>query len=220
MEHSNFYIYGHFTNNGRIYYIGKGRGKRLFRLKRSNNREHNHQRKHYGCIPLILIENLTEDQAFEVEINLISKLKKQGIVLVNQTNGGEGVSGYKHTDISKQQLSESLKKYYINNKPWNYNKSLSEEHINKLKETHKGVALGETHRINLIKAIKFRYDNDKDLRNSHAISKGTKAFVCDQTQEEFINISEASRILKVSRGTIKNILLGKATRSKLTFRYL
>jgi hypothetical protein len=90
-------------------YIGKGKGRRAY--------EHLHYRNHsnlpiYNKLnkmissnnhPLIIIvkEFLVESDAFEYESFLIQKLgkiKDGSGVLYNLTNGGEGISGYKHTE--------------------------------------------------------------------------------------------------------------------------
>lgn len=74
---------------GTPYYIGKGCGDRLYS-------------KHSFPIPKdksriqILFENLSEDEAFILEMKMISQYGRKDLntgILINRTNGGEGSSG-------------------------------------------------------------------------------------------------------------------------------
>jgi hypothetical protein len=57
----------------------------------------------YGSANIIkgFIECSTENIALELEIGIIKCLKRMGIRLSNMTDGGDGVSGYKHTEQTK-----------------------------------------------------------------------------------------------------------------------
>lgn len=85
-----------------------------------------------------------EKELNEKEIFWISEYKKT-YNLYNMTNGGEGVSGYKHTDESKKKLSEKLKGKPAPNKGLPaYNKGIpmSEEQKKKMSEERKGKPSG------------------------------------------------------------------------------
>lgn len=59
-------------------------------------------------IPIIeLVEEVSEDLKNISEKYWISQLKEWGFNLLNQTDGGEGTSGYKHSKVSKQKMSEN-----------------------------------------------------------------------------------------------------------------
>lgn len=98
-----FYIYKHtFKNN--VIYIGKGNKKRAYSTKR--NDYWNKLYKKYG-MPIIdfLHKELSEDKAFELEIEEIKRHKENGFILCNLTDGGEGSTGYKHTKESLAKMS-------------------------------------------------------------------------------------------------------------------
>ncbi len=96
-----YYVYAHRKEtNGEIFYVGKGSGKRAYKKDRSDwwkNIVNKHGRK-----VEILSDNLTEEDAFELEKFVISEMKGK---LCNMTEGGEGSSGFKHSQESKDKLS-------------------------------------------------------------------------------------------------------------------
>ena len=100
-----YYIYEWIRKDGTPYYIGKGKQKRAFDKNRTfypgNDRVN------------IIKENLTEKQAWALEVELIAKHGRKDLgtgILRNRTNGGEGSSGLKHSDFTKAQISVIMKK--------------------------------------------------------------------------------------------------------------
>ncbi len=87
-----FYVYVHKrATNGKVFYVGKGTGKRCRdRVKRSQHWK-NVAAKHGYTIEIVK-NNLAESEAFDLEIELIAKYKSEG--LCNKTSGGEGPSGF------------------------------------------------------------------------------------------------------------------------------
>jgi len=99
-----FYIYQHRkTDTNEIFYVGKGKGTRLNQTHGRNQYWHRVVAKH-GFIAEKIADNLDEELAFLAETECIDVYRKRGVKLVNYTNGGEGVSGYKHSDKHKANL--------------------------------------------------------------------------------------------------------------------
>lgn len=99
-----FYTYAHYRNDSNvIFYIGKGTGNRAW-SKRARNIHWNNIVNKHGYRVEILAYFETELEAFENEIHLIKCQKELGAVLVNMTEGGEGSSGFKHTEESKNKV--------------------------------------------------------------------------------------------------------------------
>ena len=99
-----FYIYQHRkADTNEIFYVGKGKGTRLNQSKGRNQYWHCVVAKH-GFVAEYIAQNLDEELAFLAEMEAIDVYRRRGIQLVNHTDGGEGVSGYKHTEEHKSKL--------------------------------------------------------------------------------------------------------------------
>ena len=111
--YNDHYVYAYVRKSNNIpYYIGKGRGYRAFV-------------KHIGIsVPkdrskiLFLEKNLTEIGALALERRYIRWYGKKidGGYLLNKTDGGDGVSGFKHSIKTKTKMSESKKGRIPHNK--------------------------------------------------------------------------------------------------------
>ncbi len=110
---NDFYVYAHVRKDGTPFYVGKGRGSRFLSKTRSmawkrvvikeyrETRVPNH---------IMLAENLDEQTAFDLEKFWIALFGRRGIhpggVLVNHTDGGEGLSGMKHRPETKKKIAK------------------------------------------------------------------------------------------------------------------
>lgn len=113
-----------------IFYVGKGKKERARIVKNNKHFQHIYNKvpTHYE----IIYQNLTEEEAFEKEKEIIYNLvyedgysiqaraykgkENKGKHLVNCTFGGEGISGYKHT------LEENQKSARYGEQNGNYGK--------------------------------------------------------------------------------------------------
>jgi hypothetical protein len=91
-----FYVYQYLREDGTPYYVGKGKGNRAW-----NRNKHERIRRPLKDDRIIIVkDNLTEQEAHNLEINLIAKFGRKDIgtgILRNLTNGGEGGSGRKNS---------------------------------------------------------------------------------------------------------------------------
>jgi hypothetical protein len=98
-----YYTYAYLREDKTPYYIGKGQGKRIYSKQKYIKPPKDKSRIIY------LKQNLTETEAFRHEIYMIAVLGRKDLgtgILRNLTDGGEGVSGYRHSDETKMFIKE------------------------------------------------------------------------------------------------------------------
>jgi hypothetical protein len=101
-----YYTYAYLREDGTPYYIGKGKGNRLYK---KGSRVFAPPPKNRI---IFLKENLTEQEAFKHEIYMIAVFGRKDLgtgILHNKTDGGDGVSGAKlpKTEEHKKKISSS-----------------------------------------------------------------------------------------------------------------
>lgn len=103
---NNYYVYEYIRlDNNEVFYVGKGKRNRAYDLNKRNELFKNI----INSIPYkveIILENLLESDAFEAEMSFIAYRKSLGQAYCNLTSGGEGCSGYKHSEETKTKLSK------------------------------------------------------------------------------------------------------------------
>jgi hypothetical protein len=104
-----FYVYEHIRlDTNAVFYVGKGKGRRCFEARRRNQHWKRVVSKAGGFDVRIVVDKIDEELAFLAEQELIAKLKLQGASLTNITDGGEGTSGYRHTDEARIKFSKTM----------------------------------------------------------------------------------------------------------------
>lgn len=119
-----YYIYAYLREDGTPYYIGKGKGNRLYDSSRRIKTPKDLKRVVY------LQQNLTEDEAFKLETEFILRFgrKDKGTgILRNESNGGKE----NHEKIVSQETRDKIRKS-------NTGKKISEETRRKLSMANMG----------------------------------------------------------------------------------
>jgi hypothetical protein len=163
-----FYTYAYLREDRTPYYIGKGKGKRLYYKGKGEVRKPKDKSR-----IIYLKQNLTEEEAFRHEVYMIAVFGRKDLgtgILHNLTNGGDGSSGYIHNEEALKKMSDARK----GKPPHNKGKSLSEETKRKLSESHKGKTLSEEHKRKLSVVGKGRTFSEQHKRKLSEMGKGKK----------------------------------------------
>jgi NUMOD3 motif len=130
-----FYVYEHIRRDtGAVFYVGKGRGGRHCSKRDRNQYWHNVVNKAGGFDSRVVIEDQSEELILLAEIEKINQLRTLGVTLVNLTDGGEGITGLKHSEESKRLMSQKLKGKSHKHKP---------EAIEKIRQANTGVVFSD-----------------------------------------------------------------------------
>ena len=174
-ENREFYVYEHIRlDNMTCFYVGKGKGDRIDVLTR--NKHHDNVSDKYGHVAVIIKDNLTEEEAFELERDIIEyyvftlgygidikgyRNIENNEFLTNMTFGGEGVSGIKRSEEHKKKISEA-----------NRGRKRSEETRKKISEGNKGKKQSEEAKRKISKVNKGRKRSEEAKRKISELIKG------------------------------------------------
>jgi hypothetical protein len=175
-----YYTYAYLRKDGTPYYIGKGKGKRLYQKDKWHNPPKDKSRIIY------LKQNLTEEEAFKHEIYMIVVFGRKDLgtgILHNRTNGGDGPSGKILSEKTKIKISEA-----------NKGKILSEETKRKISETSKNIS-EETRRK---MSVALRGKNLGKIRSNETRKKISdalkKRIITDETRKKEVKILKEKKI--------------------------
>lgn len=131
------------TTAADIFYVGKGSRKRMLDFTSNRNKHYGNIVAKHGLSRICVgfLECSTEQNALNLERGLIKLLRAANVQLVNMTDGGDGVSGWKMPEHQKLKMSRLLKGRVAPNKgkpsPLKGG-TLSDEHKRKLSAAKMG----------------------------------------------------------------------------------
>ncbi len=137
-----FYVYEYFKkDNDEVFYVGKGKGKRMYELHNRNKYFMSVYNK-YDCDVRIVYDNLSNEQACEKEKERIAELRAIKQAYCNFTEGGTGFSTGKLNPIHKRfangEVSLFAKRRFYGEENGFYGKKHSDETKRKISESRKG----------------------------------------------------------------------------------
>ena len=137
----------------RVFYVGCGNEDRPYRFG-NRSKEWNDIHSQYGTEVMIFASDLSQDDAFKLEIELIEHFGRQSIgegFLVNRSTGGQGSKGVKLSEEHKAKLLESLK-----------GKKHSAETKSKMSESQKGKKHSAETKSKISESQKGKYTGEKN----------------------------------------------------------
>jgi group I intron endonuclease len=192
---NDYYTYAYLREDRTPYYIGKGRGRRIYSPNRIINPPADKSRI------IFLKKNLTEAEAFKHEVYMIFVLGRKDLgtgILRNLTNGGEGSSGAIRSEEAKKKLSLA-----------NTGENHPQFGIPRTKETKKKISVansGENHpRFGIPRTEAQKQSASKKL--SGALSPRSRAIIAikpDGTELHFGGVREAARELEINHSNLSN----------------
>ena len=227
-------VYQHRRNDtGEIFYIGIGNEDRAHSKHQRSNWWNSVVNKH-GYSVEILQTNLTWQEACKEEKRLIKLYGRKDLglgTLVNMTDGGDGIKGYKHTE----ETIEYLKNYMTENNPFKGKKHKKEViKIMREKKVKKYIGdgnpfFGKTHTDKSKNKISKRKKNTKMGKENHFYGKKHTNETIEKmsllTKEDVIyirnnfikgvnqhnrgNLLELAEMFGVSRSCIQGIISNK-----------
>jgi len=205
------------------FYIGKGSNDRYKsncgRTDYFKNKINSIKKSGSKPIVIKLYENLNEKESLDKEIELINEIKKiNSKILVNMTDGGEGVSGYKYTEEELKKRRKNFSDIEKEFKKRGYT-LLTEEKDYKTNKTLLNYICPEGHKgyiswsnFKRVSGCPICYQNYKNIGENHPNHKLIEQDVIQiklLLKEGILTQQEIADMFDVSVSTISMINTGK-----------
>lgn len=200
----NIQLYMHVNpDNNQAFYIGIGEAGRAYSTRSRNQHWRNIANKH-GFNVIIIHENLSWQNACELEQELIDYIGRRNIktgILVNLTGGGEGTKGLRWTEESKLNKSKQLKEYFT-------------KHIHH----SKGKPRTEAQKLQHSLKMKGHQAWNKGVPMYEEAKKKISKRLIDRTGNIYGSVKEAAQQYNIKRTTLNAMLSGQ-TPNKTDLKY-
>jgi hypothetical protein len=242
---NNFYVYAHIDDNGKVFYIGKGKGRRAWRYDSRGPYWEKYTKKH-GLTVKILFNGLSEDHAFAVEKQQIAKYGRRDLgrgTLINLTDGGDGASGVtitkKHRDAISRANTGRVKSEETRARISKSNRGHSRNQGRAVSELQRKISrevnLGNKHSLGRIPSD-FNKKRTAETNRGNRYCVGRKQtektkqvllqihqtpVYCIETKKRYISTIDADRSTGINQSSISKVCRGKAkTAGGFTWRFV
>lgn len=211
-----FVVYFHERlDTNAVFYVGKGTHKRVRQKCNRNPHWHNIVSKAGGFNHHLVATGLVEIEALELERLLIAEMRNLGFQICNMTDGGDGVSGFKHSEETKRAMSvkrtgmcSAIKgrkfspEHIENLKRAKLGKKQTPEHIKNAADTRRGKAVSEQTRQKISSALSGR------TTAKEVVARKYKAVLCTTTSVVYESVTAAAKALKLQTSNISRCCKG------------
>ena len=170
-----FYVYRwYYKDTNETFHIGKGKGRRYKEKSQSRNSFFKNiiNKEKENVTSEILVDNLTEQEAWDLEKKLIAEYKAKGECKTNFHEGGCGGNTGKYNDPERsKKLSIAAKKRVGELNPM-YGKHHTEETKQKIKEKNLGKKLTPEHIEKLKEANRNREKTPEEIERIRNLNLG------------------------------------------------
>jgi len=204
-----FYVYEHWRlDRDECFYVGKGTGRRAYEMSRRNIHHKAIQakvaREGFAIEVRIVACGLTEEAAFSLECERIRFWRAAGVDLANMTDGGEGMSGHRHSP----EIIERVRQKNIGKKR-PLGRKLTEEHKAKISVANTGKP----------SAIKGKKRSEKTRAKMKASAQGRiPVFVgkeiSEETRDKIRKSRTGKKMSEESKAKLSAALTGKTSWNK------
>jgi len=213
MDSNRFYVYCHIKKtDGKCFYIGKGCGNR-YKSSYKRNQYWNKIVNKHGFEPIILVNNISEEKAFELEADFCKQIGYKNLCNVHVEDGWGGHS-----------ITEETRKKMQKPRPNSGNRGPKSEEIKqKLKQPRPGSGFVGPRSEETKQKIKKSWKNkDKQDIIKRIKEVNNKKVKCNELNIIFESVQEASKKLNINPRSITNNIHGRSkyVNKSLTFTYL
>jgi len=143
-----FYVYEHIRpDTGAVFYVGKGHGSRAINFN-ARSKRWKHVKNESGSVQVRYpVTGVDEELSLLAEMEYIDVLRRRGVDLINESNGGSGTTGRIMSEETRRKIGESNrgKPHLKGEQHGMYGKKHSLESLAKMSEARKGLLAGENH---------------------------------------------------------------------------
>ena len=154
-----YYVYLHRrATDNKVFYVGKGKGRRAWNFNNRNQHWTNVKNKH-GVIVDIVFDELTEEQSLQIEKDTILEFTYFGYPLTNKSSGGE-------SPVFSEESREKMR-----NRP---KRIKTQDEIDRIANFHKGRKRSEETCERISKSLKGKNSHQKQLKSQESIVQGLR----------------------------------------------
>jgi hypothetical protein len=207
----NHYVYIHKTEDGEIFYVGMGQGRRAY-TKSKRNKFWQLIVETHGLEVFIIESGLSREEASNREkfwIAFYGRRDKHSGTLVNLTSGGAGTVAL--TDEVRERLAEYAR-----------NRKFSENTRQRMKQSHTGTRKSKSIRDKIsrsgrgkikseetIQKLQAASQKDKQIKKTYSERFGRKMIRCIDTGKCYSSLKDASTDLGIPFQNISKVCHGK-----------